>query len=168
MNRKFLILVAMIAGLTALFALIFFAYVSQTHESRGGDVRIAVSAINHPAGVASLVFAWFATACAMLLQLPGLDMVRASERHYRVAGLLSWKLFGLLQLALILAGKEQFYGSAGFGCWLGLIAGAVGALAFYLTFNDKLAGKLADKAKEMKAAAMTEGDTEPDSRDGTS
>lgn len=137
MDRKFLVMVAAIAGLTALGALAILPIVSDVH------------AVQQSVGCFLLLFVWFGGGFATILWWNLHGRIGVDEHTCRILSFVGFKLAGFFFLALMIAGT----GGPGwaFGFWLAFLASAVGAFAIYLTFNPALAQRLADAAKEKTA-----------------
>jgi hypothetical protein len=149
MSRRFLLMVSTIAGLAMLAALVLFPLMTMTR----GDESESRRAIEGDTGPWLLLFSWFACAFAALVFLKKADYIGIAENRCRMFSLLGYKLAGFFFLALLIAGTPHEKASWGFGFWLGFIASIVGSFAMYLTFNEKLAQKLADKAKDVSSGS---------------
>lgn len=143
MDRRFLMMVAAIAGLTMIVSLLVFTLESQTM----GDESRGMHAVQYPNGGFLLVFAWLGGGFAAMLFLKMNERIGLSEQNCRLLSLIGFKLAGFFFLAVLIAGTRWDDGWD-FGFWLAFIASVVGAFAIYLTFNPALAKRIADAAKE--------------------
>jgi len=153
MDRKFLMMVGAIAGLTMIVALLVFTLESQTM----GDESRGMHAVQYPNGGFLLVFAWLGGGFAAMLFLKLNERIGLTEQVCRVLSLVGFKLAGFFFLAILIAGT-RWDGGWDFGFWLAFVASIVGALAVYLTFNPALAKRIADAAKEKTSS---DGDAKP-------
>ncbi len=143
MDRRFLLMIATIAGLTMIVALLVF-----TLESWGeGEHAGGAHAVQYPSGGFLLIAAWLGGGFAAALFLKMNDRINLSEQACRMASLVGFKLAGFFLIAFLVSGTERG-GGWNFGFWLAFIASVVGAFAVYLTFNPALAKRIADAAKE--------------------
>lgn len=149
MSRRFLLMVATIAGLAMLAALVLFPLVTVDI----GKKTISSRAVEGGTGPWLLVFAWIACAFAALVFLKKADYIGIAEAKCRMLSLLGFKLSGFFYIALLVAGHRGDEAGWGFGFWLAFLASIVGAFAIYLTFNEKLAQKLAEKAKDVSSGS---------------
>lgn len=142
MNRKFLIMVATICGLAMVISLLLLPIL--TYGS--GEHSQSVRAIMAPAGGFVLLFAWIAAGFGALVFFKKTDILGMNEARHMAISFLGYKLTMFFLIALLIEGPMR-EGSWGVGFWLAFIAGLVGTLAVFLTFNPALAQKLADAAK---------------------
>lgn len=156
MNRRLLILTATVAGFVLLAALVFFSLATRTF----GDETQTTKAVEMPQGMWLLLFGWIATGFAALVCFGKADYIGVPEAKSRMMSFLGFKLYAFFALAMLIGVDHGEKAGWGFGFWLALLASFVGAGAIYLTFNEGLAQKLADKAKEMKANATKPEDNE--------
>jgi hypothetical protein len=162
MDRRFLLMVSAISGGVMIVALLLLPV-----ESWGdGELAGSWHAVQYPTGGFLLIFTWLAGGFSTAVMFKMNERVGLSEYTCRLISLLGFKLAGFFLLAMLIGGTLRG-GGFGAGYWLAFIAAIVGALSLYLTFNEKLAQRIADAAKEKGAGAGDEkGDAPADAADG--
>lgn len=153
MNRRTLVLVSTIAGFVLLAALVLFPMMTMTM----GDETDSRRAIEGGNGPWLLLFGWVAAGFSALVLMNKADYIGVPEAKSRMLSFLGYKLFAFFAIAILIAGTPHEKASWGAGFWIAFLASIVGAAATYLTFNEALARKIADKAKEMKEGSGDEG-----------
>ena len=137
MNQKFLMMVGTICGAVVILSLLLLPFVT----SDGGSMRV----IQATSGGFILMFGWIAGGCAAMLFLKLNARIGMSDQACRIGSLLGFKLLAFFLIAYLIDGTGR--GSWGIGFWLAFLASIVGAFSVYLTFNEKLAKKLAEATK---------------------
>ena len=154
MNQKTLVLVATIAGFVLLAALVFLPLSTMSH----GDMSRSTHAIEAPQGAWLLLFGWIAAGFSALVCFGKADYIGVPEAKSRMLSFLGYKLYGFFAIAMLIGIDMGEHAGFGSGFWIAFLAAIVGAGAVYLTFNEKLAQKLADKAKDLKEQATSKDD----------
>jgi len=137
MNQKFLMMIGTICGAVVILSLLVLPLV--TYD--GGSSRV----IQAPSGGFILMFGWIAGGCAAMLFLKLNARIGMSDDACRIGSLVGFKMLAFFLIAYLIDGSGR--GSWGIGFWLAFLASIVGAFFVYLTFNAKLAQKIADATK---------------------
>jgi hypothetical protein len=137
MNQKFLMMVGTICGAVVILSLLLLPFVTW----EGGSARV----VGASSGGFVLMFAWIAGGCAAMLFLKLNARIGMSDQACRIGSLVGFKMLAFFLIAHLIDGSKN--GSWGVGFWLAFLASLVGAFFVYLTFNEKLAQKLAEATK---------------------
>ena len=147
MNRATFVMIATICGLVMVIALLLLPIAVTSSK----DFSASSRAIEGGTGPWLLLFSWFAFGFSALVMLKKADYLGVGNDKARMLSLVGFKLAGFFFLAHLIAGTRGENTNWGAGFWLAFIASIVGVFVTYLTFNEKLAQKIANAAKEMRS-----------------
>ncbi len=143
MNNKFLMMVGTICGGVVILSLLILPMMVDDNSSD----RV----ISLPTGGFVLMFGWLAGGFAAMLFFGMNNRINVGDDACRTGSLIGFKLLAFFLIAMLLEGSRHM--SWGIGFWLAFLASIVGSFAVYLTFNPKLAAKIAEAAKSDDAPA---------------